>query len=100
MISAGKPHEERANPPTCIVENILAKSISKITAEMSSPSINIVLIGSGGVGTVAALALSKCGRAKVTTVLRSTYKIVKEKGWDIDSVDYGEVRDWKPHRGE
>jgi ketopantoate reductase len=60
---------------------------------------NICLIGSGGVGTIAAVVLEKSGRANVTTVLRSRYEIVKEKGWDIDSVDHGVLRGWKPNRG-
>lgn len=62
--------------------------------------LNIILIGSGGVGTIAALVLSKSGKATVTTVLRSTYNIVRAEGWHIDSVDHGILRGWKPDRGE
>ena len=60
---------------------------------------NICLIGSGGVGTIAAVVLEKSGRAKVTAIIRSRYNIVKEKGWDIDSVDHGMLRGWRPSRG-
>ena len=60
---------------------------------------NICLIGSGGVGTIAAVVLEKSGQAKVTAVLRSRYEIVKENGWDIDSVDHGILRGWRPSRG-
>lgn len=57
---------------------------------------NILLIGSGGVGTMAAYALEKGGKAQVTAVLRSNYAIVKEKGFDIYSIQHGEVRGWRP----
>jgi ketopantoate reductase len=61
--------------------------------------LQVCLVGSGGVGTVAAYVLEKSQRAQVTAVLRSNYDIVKEKGFDLDSVDHGQVRGWKPHRG-
>ncbi len=61
--------------------------------------LNICLIGSGGVGTIAAVVLEKSGGANVTAVLRSKYSIVKEKGWDIESVDHGVLTGWKPSRG-
>ncbi|BDD54577.1 hypothetical protein MAP00_000183 [Monascus purpureus] len=59
---------------------------------------NICLVGSGGVGTIASLVLEKSGRAKVTAVLRSRYAIVKEKGWNIDSIDHGKLDGWRPFR--
>jgi ketopantoate reductase len=52
----------------------------------------VCFIGSGGVGTIAAIVLEKSGRAEVTTVLRSRFEIVKKKGWNIDSVDHGVLR--------
>jgi ketopantoate reductase len=61
---------------------------------------NICLVGSGGVGTIAALVLEKSGRARVTAVLRSKFDIVNEQGWDIESVDHGRLKNWKPSRGE
>ena len=60
----------------------------------------VCLIGSGGVGTIAAVVLEKSGRAEVTTVLRSRFEIVQQKGWDIDSVDHGVLRGWRPSRGK
>jgi len=60
---------------------------------------NICLVGSGGVGTIAAVVLEKTGRARVTTVLRSRFAIVNEHGWDIESVDHGHLKNWKPTRG-
>lgn len=73
---------------------------------MASPSraipdkeFNICLVGSGGVGTIAALVLENSGRARVTAVLRSSYDTVIEKGWDIESVDHGPRQAWRPSRG-
>ena len=59
----------------------------------------VCLIGSGGVGTIASLVLEKSRKAKVTVVLRSRYQAVEKRGWDIRSVDHGELRGWKPWRG-
>jgi ketopantoate reductase len=61
---------------------------------------NICLVGSGGVGTIAAVVLEKSGRARVTAVLRSKFDIVNEHGWDIESVDHGRLKNWKPSRSE
>jgi hypothetical protein len=71
-----------------------------LLTEKSSKRINIVLIGSGGLGTIAALVLSKSGRARVTTVLRSKYDIIRSEGWLINSVDHGVVKGWRSERGE
>lgn len=60
---------------------------------------NICLVGSGGVGTISSLVLSQSGHANVTSILRSKYAAVSEKGWDIDSVDHGKLTGWKPYRG-
>lgn len=61
---------------------------------------NVLLVGSGGVGTMAAYALEKGGKASVTAVLRSNYNVVNENGFDINSIQHGEVRSWKPSAGE
>ncbi len=58
----------------------------------------ICLVGSGGVGTIASVVLAKSGQAHVTAVLRSKYAYVREHGWDIESVDHGELKGWRPHR--
>lgn len=60
---------------------------------------NICLVGGGGVGMIAAVVLEKSGRASVTAVLRSKYAIIKERGWDIESVDHGILKGWRPSRG-
>lgn len=61
---------------------------------------NVLLVGSGGVGTMAAYALEKGGRASVTAVLRSNYKTVDEKGFAINSIQHGNVKGWKPSSSE
>ncbi|EXJ84439.1 hypothetical protein A1O3_05107 [Capronia epimyces CBS 606.96] len=58
---------------------------------------HVCLIGAGGVGTIAAYVLENSRRARVTAVLRSNYDLVRDQGFDIDSVDHGKVRGWKPH---
>jgi 2-dehydropantoate 2-reductase len=50
----------------------------------------ILLVGSGGVGTMAAYALESGGRAAVTAVCRSNYDAVKSDGFNIDSLDHGQ----------
>ncbi|KAI2606776.1 2-dehydropantoate 2-reductase [Hypoxylon sp. NC1633] len=57
---------------------------------------NILLVGSGGVGTMAAFSLEAGGGASVTAVLRSNYAAVEENGFDIKSIDYGIHKGWKP----
>jgi len=59
---------------------------------------NVCLVGSGGVGTIASLALEKSGRAKVTSVIRSQFSAVKQNGFNIDSVDHGSLRNWRPSK--
>ena len=61
------------------------------------PKPNILLIGTGGVGTIVALGLTYTDKATVSVVVRSDYKKVKEEGWEINSVDYGQLKGWKPH---
>ncbi|KAF7548096.1 hypothetical protein G7046_g8794 [Stylonectria norvegica] len=56
----------------------------------------VLLVGSGGIGTMASLNLERGGQASVTAVLRSSYKTVKEAGFTIHSVDHGEVTGFRP----
>lgn len=58
---------------------------------------NILLVGSGGVGTIASLGLEKGGYSQVTSVLRSDYSKVKENGFVIESIDHGNYENWRPH---
>ncbi|KAF5017994.1 hypothetical protein F66182_10043 [Fusarium sp. NRRL 66182] len=56
----------------------------------------ILLVGCGGIGCIAALNLEFGGQAAVTAVLRSSYKIVKQQGFTINSVDHGRVSGFRP----
>lgn len=58
--------------------------------------LNVLVIGSGGVGTIAAYALDYSKKANVTAVIRSDYDTVIEKGFKITSVDYGTIESFKP----
>lgn len=57
---------------------------------------NVLLVGAGGVGTMAAVSLEASGRASVTAVLRSNFVSVNDHGFNIESVDYGTLKSWKP----
>lgn len=57
---------------------------------------NVLLIGTGGVGTIVACGLVYNKKASVSVVVRSDYKKVKEHGWEIQSCDYGHLPAWKP----
>ncbi|TVY34407.1 Uncharacterized protein LSUB1_G006925 [Lachnellula subtilissima] len=62
---------------------------------MSTKS-NVLLVGSGGVGTMAAYNIEAGGLATVTSVLRSNYEAVIQNGFTITSLDHGFVKGWKP----
>lgn len=62
---------------------------------MSLP--NILLIGTGGVGTIVAYGLAYNKKAVVNVVVRSDYKKVVNSGWEINSCDYGQIEGWKPN---
>ncbi|KAL4786913.1 hypothetical protein BJX76DRAFT_354726 [Aspergillus varians] len=57
---------------------------------------SILVVGFGGIGTITAYNLEASGLATVTGVLRSNYRIAREKGIRIVSVDYGEIPSWRP----
>ncbi|KAM7210496.1 Ketopantoate reductase PanE/ApbA domain containing protein [Rhypophila decipiens] len=61
-----------------------------------SPKANVLIVGSGGVGTMAAYALEKGGKAQVTAVLRSNYAAVEKNGFQINSLDHGNIQGWRP----
>jgi ketopantoate reductase len=61
---------------------------------------NMLLMGSGGVGTIVALNLEVGRLATVTAVLRSNYKAAVENGFHIVSCDHGVIKVWRPSRGE
>lgn len=57
---------------------------------------NILLVGCGGVGTLAAYNLESGGLANVTAVLRSNYQVVSDVGFEIRSIDHGHIKGYKP----
>jgi len=59
--------------------------------------ITVLIIGGGGVGTMAAYALESGGGAEVTMVLRSNFAAVQQNGFTIDSIQHGhDIKGWRP----
>jgi 2-dehydropantoate 2-reductase len=59
--------------------------------------LQILIIGGGGVGTMAAYALETSGKAEVTMVLRSNFAAVQQNGFTIDSIQHGhDIKNWRP----
>ncbi|KIA75400.1 hypothetical protein HK57_00119 [Aspergillus ustus] len=56
----------------------------------------ILIVGTGGIGTVSAYSLERGGAAQVTAVMRSNYEAAVRDGIDIDSVQYGQIKAWRP----
>ncbi|KAI0907760.1 putative 2-dehydropantoate 2-reductase [Ustulina deusta] len=64
---------------------------------MAQAKARILIIGTGGVGTIAAYALETGGRAEVTAVMRSNYAVVERNGIDINSIEHGhDIKAWRP----
>lgn len=57
---------------------------------------NVLVVGSGGVGAIAALSLTLNGKCDATLVVRSDYDQVVECGYTIMSVTYGDFNGWRP----
>lgn len=62
--------------------------------------LQVLLVGSGGIGTMVAYALEKGGKVEVAAVLRSNFEAVFDNGFTIHSVDHGEIKDWQPTSSE
>jgi ketopantoate reductase len=60
---------------------------------------NVLLLGGGAVGAIAALNIESSGLGAVTAILRSNFKVVNEEGYTIESVDHGKFKSWKPTKG-
>lgn len=56
----------------------------------------VLVVGSGGVGGIAALALTKNGKSETTLVVRSDYDKVIKDGYTVHSVTYGDIENWRP----
>lgn len=67
---------------------------------MADAGVNILLLGCGAVGTMAAVTLEKSEHATVTAVLRSNFATVEKNGFTIDSVDHGKISGWRPSYSE
>lgn len=64
---------------------------------MTSTKARVLIVGTGGVGTMAAYALETGGKAQVTAVMRSNYEAVEKHGISIDSIEHGrDIKGWKP----
>lgn len=69
-------------------------------AKMSEQKARVLIVGTGGVGTMSAYALEQGGKAEVTAVMRSNYEAVKANGVNIDSVQYGNGIRFRPTNSE
>lgn len=68
---------------------------------MAQQRARVLIVGTGGVGTMSAYALEQGGKAEVTAVMRSNYDAVKKNGVRIDSVQYGNgINGWRPTKSE
>jgi ketopantoate reductase len=56
----------------------------------------VLVVGTGGIGAMCSYALEQGGKAEVTAVLRSNYDAVLKDGFEIDSVQYGQIFGWRP----
>ncbi|CAG8106891.1 unnamed protein product [Penicillium olsonii] len=56
----------------------------------------VLVVGSGGVGTMVSVALERSNMASVTAVLRSNYEQVTQHGFEIESIDHGRLSNWRP----
>lgn len=56
----------------------------------------MLLVGSGGIGTIAALNLERGNLAQVSCVLRSNYDAVMQRGFEIASSEHGHIQGWRP----
>ncbi|AQZ17961.1 hypothetical protein BZL39_M05200 [Zygosaccharomyces parabailii] len=57
---------------------------------------NVIVVGTGGIGTVVAYGIDFAQKSNLSIVVRRDYQKVKDVGYDIDSCDYGSVKGWKP----
>lgn len=60
---------------------------------------NVLLVGGGAVGAIAALNIERSGLGAVTVVCRSNFNVVSTEGYTIESVDHGKIKSWKPTKG-
>ncbi|KAI1177833.1 putative 2-dehydropantoate 2-reductase [Nemania sp. FL0916] len=64
---------------------------------MAQTKARVLIVGTGGVGALAAYTLETGGQAEVTAVMRSNYDAVEKHGIDIDSIEHGhDIKGWRP----
>ncbi|TDL29393.1 2-dehydropantoate 2-reductase [Rickenella mellea] len=59
---------------------------------------DICVVGFGAIGTLYSLVLERSGKARVTAVCRSNYRVVVDHGVDIVSDKFGQESAWRPYR--
>jgi ketopantoate reductase len=70
-----------------------------MSTDATSPKRKVLVVGAGGVGAMACVALERSGMASVTAVLRSNYHKVVQDGFEIESVNHGKFSGWRPTHG-
>lgn len=60
---------------------------------------NVLLVGGGAVGTMAAVNIEAGGLGATSMVLRSNHNLVREEGYMISSIDHGLLKGWRPSKG-
>jgi ketopantoate reductase len=63
---------------------------------MTTPKANVLLVGGGAVGSIAAVNIEAGGLGAVTLVARSNYIHINRLGYEIESVDHGKLQGWRP----
>jgi 2-dehydropantoate 2-reductase len=64
---------------------------------MAEEKFRVLIVGTGGVGTMSAYALMQGGKADVTAVMRSNYDAAVKNGISIDSIQYGhDIKGFRP----
>ncbi len=66
---------------------------------MASSKANVLLVGAGAVGSIAAVNIEAGGLGAATLVARSNYAHVSDQGDTIESVDHGKIQGWRPTAG-
>ncbi|KAK0630368.1 ketopantoate reductase PanE/ApbA-domain-containing protein [Bombardia bombarda] len=85
-----------ARPSVTLSSSRIRTTIRNMGSMTETKKANVLIVGSGGVGTMAAYALEKGGKASVTAVLRSNFSAVEKAGFSIDSIDHGMIHGWRP----
>lgn len=80
---------------SCSISSKQRRTFSSMSSSEGKEA-NVLLIGSGGVGTIVAYGIDYVGKSRLDIVVRRDYDQVSKNGYDIDSCDYGQISNWKP----